>query len=297
MIVHGFHRAIVALGIGLLVGGSAIRSASAGDPGSAIHDLATSPDFRVRTSAAIAVGAIRPPGAREALEHALGDAQPGVRVAAAQALSALGDVAAIPGIEQHLAGEALPSVKAQFRATLDQLRAGPAPARPAPSAAPAAPAPPADPAPAVRVPTDARLAVSLGTMRNVSGVRGDELKKVFTAAARSRARVLRGVAFLGSDASLKEATARHIKVLTLDGSIAQLTESSADGSVTVRARVEFMVRQEQTIKATLSGAATTFGSGSSMSDESRRRLQDDAVEGAVQSALRGAEQGLVVAAR
>ena len=68
------------------------------------------------------------------------------------------------------------------------------------------------------------------------------------------------------------------------------------GSVQVQARVEFAVRREQTLRGTLSGAATTFGSSPTLSDQGRRSLQDDAVDGAVQSALRGADQGLMVAA-
>ncbi len=85
-------------------------------------------------------------------------------------------------------------------------------------------------------------------------------------------------------------------VITLDGSVTQLTESSTAGSLQVRASVEFAMRREQTLKGMLSGAATTFGSASRISDEGRRQLQDDAVDGAVQSALRGADQGLSSAA-
>jgi hypothetical protein len=85
-------------------------------------------------------------------------------------------------------------------------------------------------------------------------------------------------------------------VLTLDGSVMQVTEARVEGSVQVQARVEFAVRREQTLKGTLSGAATTFGSGQVISDQGRRQLQDDAVDGAVQSALRGADQGLMIAA-
>jgi hypothetical protein len=55
------------------------------------------------------------------------------------------------------------------------------------------------------------------------------------------------------------------------------------------------VSREKILKGTLSGAATTFGSSPTLSDLGRRRLQDDAVDGAVESALRGADQGLIVA--
>jgi hypothetical protein len=88
-----------------------------------------------------------------------------------------------------------------------------------------------------------------------------------------------------------------VPVITLDGNVTAVTESRVAGGVQVQARVEFTVRRDQTLKGTLSGAATTFGPGAGITDEGRRQLQDDAVAAAVQSALRGAEQGLLVAAR
>ncbi|MGD0530094.1 MAG: hypothetical protein ABSE49_33470, partial [Polyangiaceae bacterium] len=116
-------------------------------------------------------------------------------------------------------------------------------------------------------------------------------------AARSRARALQGTAIVDADAALlAQATERHLPILTLDGSVMQMTEARVEGNTQVQARVEFAVRREQTLKGTLSGAATTFGSGQVISDQGRRQLQDDAVDGAVQSALRGADQGLMVAA-
>jgi hypothetical protein len=61
--------------------------------------------------------------------------------------------------------------------------------------------------------------------------------------------------------------------------------------------VEFAVRRGQTLKGTVSGGATTFGPGSDLTEQGRRKLQEDALAAAVQSALRGAEDGLLVAAR
>ncbi|MGH7297395.1 MAG: HEAT repeat domain-containing protein, partial [Polyangiaceae bacterium] len=52
------------------------RFALAQDPAGALRDLTESPDFRVRVSAALYLGRVRPPGAREALEHALADGHP-----------------------------------------------------------------------------------------------------------------------------------------------------------------------------------------------------------------------------
>jgi hypothetical protein len=134
-------------------------------------------------------------------------------------------------------------------------------------------------------------------MRNGTSVRGDELRRVLQRAAHSRARVLKGAAVVDSEALLAQARERHLPIITLDGALQALTESRVDDSVQVQARVEFAIRREQTLRGTLSGAATTFGSSPSLSDQGRRQLQDEAVDGAVQSALRGAEQGLMIAAR
>jgi hypothetical protein len=106
------------------------------------------------------------------------------------------------------------------------------------------------------------------------------------------------VAVVEMDGSLlRQATERHVPIVTLDGNVTQLVESRVADTLQVQARVEFTVRREQTLRGTLSGAATTFGSGPTISDQSHRQLQDDAVDGAVQSAMRGAEQGLTIAAR
>ncbi len=122
------------------------------------------------------------------------------------------------------------------------------------------------------------------------------MRRVLRDAAASRAHGLKGAAVFDDDpALLAQAAERHLPVITLDGSLTQLLESRVAGSVQVQARVEFAVRREQTLKGTLSGAATTFGSTPSLSDQGRRQLQNDAVDGAVQSALRGADQGLIVA--
>jgi HEAT repeats len=261
------------------------RVALAQDPNNALRELADSPDFRVRVSAALYLGRTHPAGAREALERALGDPHPAVRVAVASALGTLGDPAAIGALARHAAGESSASVKAQLQTSMDQLRRGIT-----------ADAPEASDG-ARKLGPNVRYVVRLGAMRNPSGVRGDELRRVLQDAARSRARAIKGAAVLDVDGGLvAQATQRKIPVLTLDGSLMQLTEARVEGSLQVQARVEFAVRREQTLKGTLSGAATTFGNGPGVSDQGRRQLQDDAVDGAVQSALRGADQGLLVAA-
>jgi hypothetical protein len=248
-----------------------------------VQELATSADFRVRVSAALQIGTSRPPGARDALEAALDDSHPAVRVAAAEALGTLREPAAVAALQAHLATDPSPNVKAQIRVTLEKLRS---------IAAVASTGPPHG------LGADVRCVVVLGNMRNPSGTRGEELRHVLSDAARARLQSLHGVLLSEADGPLlQQAAARHIPVVVLDGSVSAVSESRAEGNVQVRARVEFTVRRDQTLRGTASGAAITFGSGPTLSEPGRRRLQDDAVSGAVQSALRGADQGLIVAAR
>ncbi len=260
--------------------------AFAQDAPSALRDLAESPDFRVRLSAALYLGRNKPRGALGALVRALSDGDPTVRVAAAAALGALGDPAAIGPLTLRLSSESSASVAAQIHSAIDRLRQGMISAQPA-----------SDPKQGALAP-GVRYVVRLGTMRNPSGVRGEDLRRVLHDAAVSHAQVLKGCAVVDGDTGLlAQAAQRHLPVITLDGSLTQLIESRIADTIQVQARVEFAVRRDQTLRGTLSGAATTSGSGSSITDQSRRQLQDDAVDGAVQSVLRGADQGLTVAAR
>ncbi len=256
----------------------------AGDPTIALHELAHSDDFRVRVSAALQLGRARPAGARESLERALDDPHPAVRVAVVEALEVLGDATAETALDQRLSSETAQSVKIRIRDAIGALRArGSALGRSG------------DSSPHRRA-ADARCVLVLGAMRNGSGIRGDELRRVLLDAARAHARNLQGITVVRDDVTLhRQAAARHLPVITLDGNVTQLIEAQFGGTLQVHAEVEFTVRRDQTLKGTVSGSATIIGPGSAISEEARRRLQDEAVDGAVQSALRGAGEGLIVA--
>lgn len=280
--VHLTRRALCSLLVAAVVHVS--LPAFAQDAAGALRDLAESTDFRVRMSAALYLGRNKPPGALDALVRALGDGNPTVRIAAAAALGALGDPAAVGPLTRRLSSESSAAVAAQIQSAIDRLHQG-ATSRQAP------------PTQGVLAP-GVRYVVRLGAMRNPSGVRGEDLRRVLHEAAASRAHGLEGCAVVDGDAALlAQAVRRHLPVVTLDGSLTQVVESNVAGTIQVMARVEFAVRRDQILKGTLSGAATTFASGSSITEEGRRQLQDDAVDGAVQSALRGADRGLIIAGR
>jgi hypothetical protein len=277
--------------VGAALAGTVAGAARAEDPSVTMRDLAEATDFRVRVSAALVLGHTRPDGAREALEEALGDAHPAVRVAVARALGSMADPDALPSLQRRLAQDTSPSVTAQLRVAIAQLR------RSNGSGTETATAD------AHHLPAGVRYLVALGSMRNhsaIGGARGDELEQVLADAAKSRAQAMHGTLFVDDDTDetlLRQAAARHVPVITLDGNVMQVAESRVGGGTQVQVHVEFAVRRGQTLKGTVSGAATTFGQGGEMTEESRRKLQQDAVAAAVQSALRGAEDGLLVAAR
>jgi hypothetical protein len=277
--------------LGCVLVGAALASTAAGvsraeDPSATMRDLAEASDFRVRVSAALVLGHTRPDGAREALEAALADGHPAVRVAAARALGILGDPAALGALQRRLGQDSSSSVTAQLRVAIAELRRAGSDGQ-------------GDDA--RHLSPGARYVVDLGSMRNhsaIGGSRGEELTQVLAAAARSRAQAMRAGVFVEDDESLRQqASARHMPVITLDGNVTQVTESRVGGGMQVQVRVEFAVRRGQTLKGTVSGAATTFGPGSEITEQGRRKLEEDAVQAAVQSALRGAEDGLLVAAR
>ena len=225
-------------------------------------------------AAALALGRAKPSDARVLLEKALSDPHPAVRTAAAASLTALHDPAAIPALERHLAGEGSASVKSQMKSSIDSLRGGEA---------------------AAHAPT-AKYLVQLGAMKNLTSVRGEQLGQVLRTAARERAASIPG-ALLSDDAAA--AKLAGVPTLLLDGSVLQLSQTRANGNVTFSAQVEFSVRKvpEHTLRATLTGAATTLGTQVSLNGHQDKvsALQDQAVDGAVQSAMRGASSGLTAA--
>jgi len=244
-------------------------------------DLAHASDFRVRVSAALLLGKTRPEGARQMLEKALDDPHAAVRTAAAAALGSLGDRAAVPALEHHTRGEVSGAARAQIQASITSLSR------------------PGDPAPAPASHGHARYAVAIGQMRNLSGVRGGELSNVLREAARVQAHSLPGAFVFDAGDPAAEHTGDRMPVLLLDGQLTRLAQTTAAGSMRIEARVEFSVRRvpQQTLKGTLSGGATAVEPARAMSDERLLELQKQTVEGAVESAMRGADTGLAMAAK
>jgi hypothetical protein len=204
-----------------------------------------------------------------------------VRTAAAAALASLGDPSAVASLDRHAREESSGAARAQMRTSITTLsRSG------------------ADPV-AAPPPGHARYAVAIGQMRNLTGVREGELSAVLRDAARMQAHSLPGaLVYDDGDPGAVHANSK-MPVLLLEGQLTRLAQAESSGAMRIEARVEFSVRRvpQQTLKGTLSGGATAVESVRTLSGQRLIELQNQTVGSAVESALRGADSGLALAAK
>jgi hypothetical protein len=271
-----------ALAVGMLTLGA--HDAPAQDPVSASRDLQSSDDFRLRVSAALYLGRSHAPNALALLEEALGDVHPAVRTAAAAGLAVLGDRGAVAVLQQTLTAERSSGARSQMVSAIAALSVAPAP-------------------PSVDDKWDgARYVVAIGNMRNRSGLRGEHASDVLRAATRSHAQSIPGaiVSDSSDSSTLRQAASRHLPVLMIDGSLQRLRVGHQNAQLSYNAQVDFSMRRvpEQQLRGMLSGSATSFGSLSAAHDPGIvTLLEDQAIDGAVESALRGAARGFGEALR
>jgi hypothetical protein len=239
------------------------------------RELADSPDFRVRVQAALRLGRMGV-SSRADLENGLRDAHPAVRVACAASLGTIGDPAAIPALERAMKSESYATVKSAMKETIDKLRSS----ANVKSASPDTPTSLAG----------ARYVVQLGLMKNISGMRGDDLDGVMRQAARAKAGTIKGALVVdGSDPNVvKRATEKRIPVLQVDGNLTKLTQVvGSDGSTVISAKVDMSIRKlpGQTLKGTVSGNASGSNGSTHTTDRGLQELQNRVVGGAVESAM------------
>ena len=257
----------------------------ADDAAPLVHDLATGTDFRVRVEAALSLGKTHSASALAPLVGALDDAHPAVRAAAAAALAALGRREAADALRAHLAREPAPSVQSQLRAALERLTSaeaetsGTTAARPRP----------------------ARYLVKVGQLRNLTAVRGPQVADLFRGATRARAAELPGVELLGEGIEgASEAERRKLPLLVLDGVVNRLAPGARGERLTVSAQVEYTFRKipEHALRGTITGAAQAEGGAAApLVKDKMAELEQQALCGAVESAMRGAPQVLLAALR
>jgi hypothetical protein len=246
---------------------SAAEVSTAQDLGTLRRDLASpGSDFRLRVGAALALGKTHDKSAIAPLVAALDDAIPAVRASAAAALGVLGHREAADALHAHLARESSPNVRAQIEAAIAKLEA--------------------------RAEASARVLVKLGELKNLSGSRGERLTAAFRGATRAKAALLPGVELV-SDGSegRSEAALRKLPLLILDGVLNHLSQGSEGQQMMVSARVEYVFRKmpEHALTGSVSGTARALDTPTAFADQGRlAQLEVQALEGAIESAMRGA---------
>ncbi|HSN98341.1 MAG TPA: HEAT repeat domain-containing protein [Candidatus Nanopelagicales bacterium] len=96
------------------------------------QQLKSSDDHRVRTQAALALGASGEEAAVKPLCEALGDSNVTVKVAAAAALGKLNKSSALPGLQKAEGKESASAVKSQLQKSIDTIKGGGVPTPPPP---------------------------------------------------------------------------------------------------------------------------------------------------------------------
>src|SRR5262249_12470251 len=150
------------------------------------------------------LGKSKEPGARQALEKALGDSNAAVRTAAAAALGALGDPAALGALKAALGREASDDAKSQIQTTIKRLSSA----------------------------SKAKYLVALGKLENKSGVSGSEIVPALKSATREKMAQIPGVEVLaeGADANATSKS-RSLPAFIVDGSLMQLAKKTVNTDV------------------------------------------------------------------
>ncbi|WP_438014056.1 HEAT repeat domain-containing protein [Sorangium sp. So ce315] len=261
----------VVLATSMILGGTSPSIAEDGET-SAFRDIAVGKDYRLRVAAALALARSKSPGARPALEKALRDAHPAVRASAATALGAMGNPAAVPALRAALATEPAPGLKRQIQAAIEKLS---------------------------KAASKARFVVSLGKFENRSGVKDATLGSLLRQHTRNRVSQFADIEIVADGTDVAAVgKSRKLPAFTLDGSVTQLSKRQGADGIGYAAKVEFVIREmpSQTLKGSMIGSAQAVA-------EVRRakgrrelaQLQNDAVAGAIESALQRAPLALEAA--
>lgn len=232
-------------------------------------DLATSTDFRVRVSAALALGKKKDVGSLDVISKALTDETAAVRSAAATALGAIGDKRALPALEKARANEKDGTVKGAIDRAIGMLR------------------------------PKTKVVVAMGKLENKSG--NTKVSSHFQSVAKAELAKIPGVQVATSDNdAIEKAKSMKVPTIALDGRLVTLQKEKAGSDIGFNAKVEFVVRKipEQSLKASVKGNAKALLDARAVkTDAELSQLQADAVTAAVQSAFSGANKVLEDAAK
>jgi hypothetical protein len=236
--------------------------------------LKSSPDFRVRVSAALQLGKSLSGDATAPLIAALDDANASVRAAAAAALKNLGEVSALGALKAHR-GDKSEAVRAQISTAIKSLEeertTGPKP----------------------------KLLVKIGIMKNGSGIKSKRMETELADSSRRKLSELPGVRVLAVEEESPEKPSK-LPMVMVTGNIQELRASREGRSIVYSAIVEYVLHTmpEQSIAAKVSGHASATATEQDATDSAKlAELRRSVLEAAIASALRRAPPALVAAAR
>lgn len=265
-----------------------------------IELLRRSSSSRSRARAAEALGRLRPVGARAALEGALDDRAPAVRIAAARALEALGELAALPALARHALDPHHRAREAVARARQGLLRR---PTTVLASGWTSAPASASATAPAAAAQAvdwrRVRVLITMGTL--VNNVTRDpnhvaHLREALrlTVSQDERYAIHPGALPASAASRVRRGT---LRTYSLEGSLTTLREAQTGVSLSVRAEVSLVLLLEpsHSIAATLAGSATAQEARPVLPNlpDPMPLLRRRAIEGAAHGALRSLQTELL----
>jgi hypothetical protein len=281
------------LSLGMLAAPLVARSQNAQSP--VIQLLLSSADARTRIQAAVTLGRLHPNGARQALESALDDSNPGVRAAAAQSLVTIGDTAALGPLRAH-ANDRDVLVRNGITRAIESLQQRQAAAMAAMHPIPTASAPSGSQGCDL---TNARIVVRVGTLANHADSRGNIVELMRNAILSEMGRTGGTVVAVAAPQLPPEAEQRvrtgHARAYAIEGSVNSLRRWTVAQTLSVRAEVSLvlMTHPSRAIVGSLSGAATAQDRAPGYDpDEFARRLEERALSAAVHGALGRLEQSL-----
>lgn len=234
-------------------------------------DLLTASDFRVRVSAALALGRKKDTSTSGALTQALRDDNGTVRAAAAAALGSINDPSVLKALEKARDSEKDTSVKQSMDRAIATLKGA----------------------------KKTKYLVSVARIENKSG--DPKVSGLFTSLVKSQLALVPGVEIMSSEQdAVDQAKQRKLPTIALDGKLTHLAKSTAGSDTAFAAKVEFVIRKipEQSLKATVKGDAKATTNTRAVKGEAElSSLREDAVRAAVSSAMKGTPTAIEAATK
>jgi hypothetical protein len=287
---------------------AAVRAASLGvPPGAApgaaeekvlVRMLADAQSFRVRTRAAVSLARFTNTDVLVALEDALRDRHPAVRIAAARTLAANGGKRSVAAL-RDAARDSTPGVATEAKAALRAIAARHTGQPAVASAAIAAAVSSTNTMTRLR---RAQHVVVLGDMQDRTAARSRELSHLLLEQVGAQLAKLDRVAVLQpadlTDEARAEIAKKKITMLRLEGNVQSVQPVYIGSERRVRCEVSILLLDEATraLRSMLRGAASAVAQQVGVAAQQEKELAHKALRSAVQTAMSSATEAIKAAA-